>query len=536
MFCGNCGNKLKKGDVFCQKCGSKVLEEETKSPKRTNKEKKEKVKEEIKDEEVKKEVKEKVNKERALSKKQLIIILGSVGGLFLIGLILLLFLVIIPFINNSKKIDTVWGNKYYVYLSEVKEKDKYEEAGIPDSFKKGNLAFYDIGDKNPVMVLSYEKDKKTYSNIYYVKDGKVNVLVYNDSMEVVLLYNILKKEYDYYSHTNENDVDTYKEVSDVIEEYEEKEKADSYTFKKSDKVSTTLDTGEELSISKYEETFVEVPEKDVHIDYSRDMDIKELKENIKDGVKEYKEKEEIVDKKVTKNVEDKIKDVEDTKKEIERIEASKFTSGIKELDKALEYEVGLYQYNNEVYFSPFEFIGGYNVKELEAKNLPDTFVNEKVYNYLNNKLSYREVYSEEVVKEGLRDLYGNNYTYHRLTHSGPCSAFSYNASKGGYEVVGGCGGITLDYEPYYKTIITSRTDTSVVVSTLCVVPTEASDHYSAIAPYRIYKDASKNENIATLNNLSSLIELVKEKGTKFEISFDKDNGYYHFDDIKKISD
>ena len=356
MFCENCGNKLKKGDVFCQKCGSKVLEEETKSPKKTNKEKKEKVKEEIKNEEVKKEVKEKPSKTGALSKKQLIIILGSVGVLFLIGLILLLFLVIIPFINNSKKIDTVWGNKYYVYLSEVKEQDKYEEAGIPDSFKNGKLAFYDIDDTNPVMVLSYEKDKKTYSNIYYIKDGKVNVLVYNDSMEVVLLYNILKKEYDYYSHTNENDVDTYKEVSDVIEEYEEKEKADSYTFKKSDKVSTTLDNGEELSVSKYEETFVEVPDENNNIEYSKDMTPKELKENIKDGVLEYKEKDEIVDKKVSKEVEDKIKDVSDTKKEIEKIEASKFTSGIKELDKALEYEVGLYQYNNEVYFSPFEFI------------------------------------------------------------------------------------------------------------------------------------------------------------------------------------
>ncbi len=57
-------------------------------------------------------------------------------------------------ISANKPIDTVWGQTYYTYLTDIKEENKYEEAGLPENADYMTFGFYEIDNmKNPVMIM-----------------------------------------------------------------------------------------------------------------------------------------------------------------------------------------------------------------------------------------------------------------------------------------------------------------------------------------------------------------------------------------------
>ena len=69
----------------------------------------------------------------------------------------------------KKPIKQSWGQKYYMYLKDVNENKKQDDAGLPKKLKKSELTFYDIENvKDPVMVIDYKKENEEYSNVYYI--------------------------------------------------------------------------------------------------------------------------------------------------------------------------------------------------------------------------------------------------------------------------------------------------------------------------------------------------------------------------------
>ena len=86
----------------------------------------------------------------------------------------------------KKPIEEDWGEKFYVYLKDVNEKKNVDKAGLPKDLKRSDLSFYEVENVNdPIMVINYEKEKQNYSNVYYILDVKVNVIVYNQLSEII---------------------------------------------------------------------------------------------------------------------------------------------------------------------------------------------------------------------------------------------------------------------------------------------------------------------------------------------------------------
>lgn len=225
----------------------------------------------------------------------------------------------------KKPIKENWGQKYYVYLKDVNENKRGEDAGLPNDLKKSELSFYEVKDvKQPVMVINYQKDKQDYSNVYYISDDKVNVIVYNQPSTVELLYNIENKKYDYYLHVKDKDTNRYKtiaqQINDRINELKDSktirpEEAE-YSFKDDDVDKVTDVNGKEIILTKFDETFIKPDVKEKKIEYNFDLEEKELKSKITKQVVEYTPVEEIITKETQTEVEKKIEEVEKTKEEM----------------------------------------------------------------------------------------------------------------------------------------------------------------------------------------------------------------------------
>ena len=141
----------------------------------------------------------------------LVLILG-VGGYFLY-----------QYLEFRKPLDVEWGQKYYAYLKDIKENKKNQKAGLPEKLKNSKIGFYEVNNvKDPIMVIEYEKNDETYSNVYYIKNNKINNIVYTEPTEIEFLYNIENKKYNYYAHTLDEDIDNYSSVSDRVNDKEVK--------------------------------------------------------------------------------------------------------------------------------------------------------------------------------------------------------------------------------------------------------------------------------------------------------------------------
>ena len=278
--------------------------------------------------------KDEIKNNKDISKKfsKKIIIICSVL-LFLVLLGIGLF-VLYKYRESKKPIEQEWGQTYYMYLKDVNEKNKQKDAGLPNNLKTSKLNFYEVDAiKDPVMVIDYKNDGNNYSNVYFINNNKVNVMVYNQPSEIELLYNIENKKYDYYSHIKDNDTNRYKSIAEQINERlkeleksknnnssdnkQSVEESTEYSFG-SDSVDKVVDVnGKEISLNKFDQTFVKTDVVDKGIDYNFKLDEGELKNVITEKIKEYKTTDEKITKSVETSVKKKIEKMESTKKEME---------------------------------------------------------------------------------------------------------------------------------------------------------------------------------------------------------------------------
>ena len=254
----------------------------------------------------------------------LILILG-VGGYFLY-----------QYFEFKKPLKEEWGQKYYVYLKNIKENKKNKEAGLPEKLKNSKIGFYEVNDvKDPIMIIEYEKNKETYTNMYYIKNEKVNNIVYKEPTEIEFLYNIENKTYNYYAHTKDEESDTYSNVLNKINNQE-----DNYTFEKDEKDSVIDENGKEISISKYDETFIKPKIKDNKLYYNTSLKESKLKDTVKKGIDKYMTADELKDY-VTELIEEQLENINKLKEEIKNAQTELEKQQQEEKRKAEEQAKGL---------------------------------------------------------------------------------------------------------------------------------------------------------------------------------------------------
>lgn len=270
-------------------------------------------------------------------------------------------------IEEEPKISEVWGEVYFAYLKKSKKDEKFSDIGLSDNMENAKIKFIEVDSvKEPVMQISYTKNKKDYSNIYYIEDEKVNALTFSESVSVDLLYNIEDEEYEYYLHNKDGKEDNYTSLDQHLEDVLDGNRTTiieyEYTFKEDDVITATNDNGKEISLSKFDETFVEV-ETEEGLDFSTDLKNSAIKDLIQETVDNYKPKKEVVSEEIKKEVEEKVDEIiakKDEIKEIEKAKEEKLKNNevVYEDDKALfgEYSLEYGTYVNNI--SNKEILGG----------------------------------------------------------------------------------------------------------------------------------------------------------------------------------
>ena len=270
-----------------------------------------------------------------MNKKKLIIIISIIliCGILGIGYIFKDKL----FGSKEKKISNAWGETYYVYLKDIKDNNKYKEAGLPNDLKVAKVNFISVGDiKDPVMTITYDKNKKEYTNIYYINNDKVDAIVYNEPTSIELLYNIEKDTYNYYSNTVSDSDNYYKNVSDQIKNKTNNDSSkaivvEEYRINSNDKEEVTDSNGNSVSLTNFEKTFIELDTPDNSFEFNKSIVEEELKKLVDKSTKKYediaktiKTNKENVErlKSELKEKEEKIKSIKDESTKKEEIQAS----------------------------------------------------------------------------------------------------------------------------------------------------------------------------------------------------------------------
>ena len=232
---------------------------------------------------------------------------------------------------------------------------------------------------------------------------------------------------------------------------------------------------------------------------------------------------------------------EEKKEEIEE-EANRepYTSGITDIKKALWYELGLYfnDKNERIAYSLYTIDFNDGLEELYAKDFPDAYVSDFIEFYLSSD-NYQQFYTEDEVKKALSDLFGTNYVYdHKIDAFADeeyfsCSGLRYVEEENAYGFFGGCGDINPPSDPHYYMKILEQTEDTVTFASVYVVPTVGPD-YEDIAPYYIYSDREKTNQLGKVNAESEAFTTLLDKANKYVVTFDVEDGYYHFNNVKKV--
>ena len=274
-----------------------------------------------------------------MNKKKLIII---------ISIILVIGILVIGYIfkdkifgSKEKKLSTTWGETYYVYLKDIKDNNKYKEAGLPDDLKVAKVNFISAGDiKDPVMTITYDKDKKEYTNIYYINNDKVDAIVYNEPTSIELLYNIDSDTYNYYSNTISESDNYYKNLSDQIKSKINKDSSkavivEEYIINSNDKEEATDSNGNSVSLTNFDKMFIKLDTPDNSFEFNKSIVEDELRklvdkstnlyEDIAKTIKANKENVERL-KNELKEKEERIKSIKEEKSKEEVKETNNDTS------------------------------------------------------------------------------------------------------------------------------------------------------------------------------------------------------------------
>ncbi len=309
-----------------------------------------------------------MNKKVVLGLGLVIVVALLVGGFFLVKDNLL-----------SSKIDEEWGHTYYVYLKD-KNKDK---ENIPNN---ALLKFIEVKDAEaPVMVINYKFKEKNYTNLYYIEDKKVNAIVYKEPCEVELLYNMTKKEYNYYFKIEKEGEKNYISLLEQIKYSSDGEIKPEYTFYDKNIEVVTDSDGNKVEIGEFDKVFVKVEDKIEEVEYNEDMKAQDLITAIKEAIEEYQELDKIINDEMLDMVHDKESMLKDVLEELEKI-------NIEKIYKALQ---GVWITDNDIVLdinncnNKKHFVWGYfaseavmlgDIKEIKKinSNVYQVVVNDKI--------------------------------------------------------------------------------------------------------------------------------------------------------------
>ena len=235
----------------------------------------------------------------------LVLIALAVGGYF-----------VYQQIELNKPLETAWGDTYYAYLKEIQKQPAKLGFSLDGESQDMKLQFYQMEENtDPVMGISYTGSNNSYSNFYYIKDGKVSFIGFTNVVGIELLYNIEEEKYGWYVHTKYEGQETYR----LLENFDDDGSTSKYyTMKENEATMVETEDGETLSISKFDEMFIK-PEvnESIEINFNLNMTEKELKDAIEEAIEGYKTKEDIETEEVKNQVTSKEEELNNKKKEME---------------------------------------------------------------------------------------------------------------------------------------------------------------------------------------------------------------------------
>ncbi len=291
-------------------------------------------------------------------------------------------------IEEEAKISEVWGETYFTYLKKAKKDDNFNAIGLRDTMESAKIKFIEVDSvKDPIMEISYTKNKKEYSNIYYIKDEKVNALTFSEPITIDMLYNIEDEEYGYYLHNKDEKEDNYlsleKHLKDVLDGKSTSIREYEYTFKEDDVTKVTKEDGKEVTLSKFDETFVEA-ETEKGKDFGANLKNSALKDLIQEIIDEFKPKKEIVNEDTKNDVEEKVTEVKTKKDEIKEIEKVK--------EQKLKNNEVIYE-DNQVLYGDKSLKYGTYINDINNKEIlgGDYIINkDKTYTYTGDGYNDKE--------------------------------------------------------------------------------------------------------------------------------------------------
>ena len=252
MYCEECGTKNAKDATFCVECGNRLVKEEKKKKK----------------------------DKKPLTKKKKIILIICITILFIL-LVTLGGYLGWSWYQTTRTTGSTWGDTYYSYIVDSKEK-KEKKNKFPE---EATIEFIQVSDiKDPIMVVSHEKKKETYTDIYHINKDEVENVISIASSDVELLYEIETKKYNWYVHSSNDEKEEYTKVEEMIEK---ESPSANYTFDLDEKITVETVENEELSIPKVDTIFVKPDISINEIKYQDDMNNKELKDSMVEGVEKY---------------------------------------------------------------------------------------------------------------------------------------------------------------------------------------------------------------------------------------------------------
>lgn len=246
-------------------------------------------------------------------------------------IVLIAIIVVVSFIvsrNNkiNKTVGTTWGDTYYAYLKEIKTADDKSEYGLEDT-NNVSMGFVESSEnKNPVMVLTYQKDNAEYSNLYYAEtDGGISFMQYSEPSSVEYLYNIEKSEYSWYLH-QKGEIQIYQSIDSITTDFEDNNMdSDVISFSQNSFVRNE----QNMNVSYFDTIFVEtgISNNTISVDFSAGDE--DFRNSIENAVNGYKTDEQLstdeVKQAVTSKV-DEINSVLNQQKAQQEIEEAKLTT------------------------------------------------------------------------------------------------------------------------------------------------------------------------------------------------------------------
>lgn len=232
-----------------------------------------------------------------------------------------------------------WGDTYYAYLKEALEENDKTEAeekyGIIQGMEDAKLQFCEIEEnQDPAMIMTYKKDNNSYVNVYQkTDDEKVTYIAYKQPTDIEYLYNIEKEEYSWYIHANDENSEAYSLLKNIVNKLKEnssksEENANvniaeleaDYTIKQNEKEETwETESGEKVTLAKFDEIFVKPEvEENNKIDFSSEIEEKDLEEEFKKAVEKHQKEIEKITDEIKENIAKKVEEIKIKKEKIEK--------------------------------------------------------------------------------------------------------------------------------------------------------------------------------------------------------------------------